>query len=127
MPIYSDINLSFAKHPFTDDVVVRTDVDAVKNALYNLILCRKYDKPFDPDFGTDIRGLLFENFDPLLNIYYETKITETITEYEPRVVLERVKVVDSPDMNAVECIIEFYVIGINSGKQTLTLDFERIR
>lgn len=126
MPLYSDINLNFTKHPFTDDILIRTDVDAVKNSLYNLVLSEKYDKPFDPEFGTNLRGLLFENWDPLLNVYYETKIAEVIAEYEPRVILELVKIKDSADSNAIECVIEFYVRGINN-KQTLTLDFERIR
>ena len=127
MAFYTDINLALAKHPFTDDVMTRTDVDAVKNALYNLVFTKKYEKPFNPDFGTDITNLLFENWDPLLASYYETKIREVIEEYEPRVKLERVSINDSQeDNNSIECTIEFYVRGINS-LQTLNLDFERIR
>lgn len=126
MALYSDINLNFSKHPFTDDVTTRTDAEAVKNALYNLIFTKKYEKPFDPDYGSDITNLLFENWDPLLAVYYETKIAEIIQEYEPRVVLERVKIEDQTESNAIECTIEYHIRGINS-LQTLTIDFERIR
>lgn len=126
MTIYSDLNMNFTKHPFTDDVTVRTDAEAVKNALYNLVLTKKHEKPFNPDYGSDLTSMLFENWDPLLAVYYETKITEMIQEYEPRIVLERVKIEDSSDSNAIECTIEYHVRGINT-LQTLTIDFERIR
>ena len=57
---YSDLDLLFQKHPQTGDVVVRTDAEAVKRSVKNIILTNHYERPFKPNFGGSIRELLFE-------------------------------------------------------------------
>jgi phage baseplate assembly protein W len=126
MTIYSDLNLNLARNPFTNDVMIKTDVEAVKFALYNLVSTQKYDKFFNPDYGIQIKNLLFENYDPLMNSFYERKVVEMIETYEPRVVLENVLFEGSPDANAITLTITYFVRGIID-KQSLNIDFTRIR
>ena len=126
MAIYSDLHTNMLKHPYTDDVVVRQDVLAVREALKNLIMTKKYEKPFDPNFGSDITNMLFELWSPDLKTFFERKIKELVDEYEPRVRLDKVEIVDSSDQNAIELNLEFYVIGINRFDKT-TISFERIK
>ncbi len=45
---WADLDLDFVAHPITKDIVRKTNVEAVKRAVKNLILTNKYDKPFHP-------------------------------------------------------------------------------
>ena len=62
---YSDFNLLFSSHPVTGDVTRKNDEEAVKASLRNLISTRHYERPFHPEIGCQIHGLLFENFNPV--------------------------------------------------------------
>ena len=45
---YSDLNITFNKHPVTGKLSVLKDADAVKRALRNLILTNTYERPYQP-------------------------------------------------------------------------------
>jgi len=57
---YSDIDIFFTRHPVTNDIVVKEDTDAIKRSLRNIILTNNFERPFKPNFGTNITRLLFE-------------------------------------------------------------------
>ena len=60
---FRDVNITFKKHPVTDDVVVSKDNAAIKQSIVNLILTNKGERLFNPDYGSDIRSYLFEPLD----------------------------------------------------------------
>ena len=57
---FADIDLSFKVNPFTKDIYLKTDEEAVKTALKNLIQTRNFERPFHPEIGTQIHSLMFE-------------------------------------------------------------------
>ena len=69
--IYSDLDLDFTRNPVTSDIVKLNDVDSVKRSVKNLIQTNHYERPFHPEIGSDIRGLLFENMTPLTALNHE--------------------------------------------------------
>jgi phage baseplate assembly protein W len=88
---YRDIDLSFAKKP-SGEIYKKTDAAAVKQAVKNLLLTNKYEKPFKPTFGGDLNRFLFslgEDFD-------ESEVSEVIavaiSNYEPRALIRDVNV-----------------------------------
>ena len=82
---YIDLDVLFRKHPQTGDVVVRTDAEAVKRSVRNIILTNHYERPFKPGFGGSIRNLLFElNTDRKLR-KAKNRIVNMIEVFEPRV------------------------------------------
>ena len=85
-----------------------------------------YERPFHPELGCGVRGLLFENFTPITGIYLKRKIEEVITNYEPRVNLQSVSVDDDPDNNRLVCDIYFLVQGV-PGPQQVTTMLQRLR
>ena len=125
--VYSDFDLSFRKHPFTRDTLVRYDVDAVKQALTTLFLTNNYEKLFDPTFGIGIRHMLFELANPLTKITLKKKIQNQLAYYEPRVVIDDIVLNDSPDSYELTVDFYFHVIDNPSMKEKLTLQFERVR
>ena len=73
MPFYKDIALSFDKDPFSEDVVTKVDINSVRQALKVLVLTNPGEKPFDPNFGAGVSGLLQEN---LCRVKRELKIIQ---------------------------------------------------
>ena len=63
--IYKDLDLNFGRNPITNDVNKLTDVEAVKRSVRNLINTNHYERPFHPEIGSGLRGMLFEPMSPL--------------------------------------------------------------
>jgi phage baseplate assembly protein W len=121
---FSDLDLNFTKHPVTKDVVRKFDDDAIKASVKNLILTQNFERPFHSDIGSQIRGLLFEPATPMLNILLKRVITDTITNYEPRVSLNEVGITFSPDDHEIYVRIYFTIINTT---RPLTVDLTLTR
>ena len=124
--IYSDLDLNFTRNPVTNDIPKVEDVDAVKRSVKNLIQTNFYERPFQPELGSGVRGLLFENFTPITCIFLKRKIEEIIKNYEPRASLQNVTVEDEPDKNRLKVSIYFYVVATNE-PVVVTTFLERLR
>jgi phage baseplate assembly protein W len=107
--IYSDIDFTFTKKPVTADVALSYDAQAVSRSIRNLLNTQNYDRLFNPDLGSQITGLLFENISPVIATTMETMISNIITAYEPRAILKSVSVSSQPDQNAYNVSITFYI------------------
>jgi phage baseplate assembly protein W len=107
--IYSDIDFAFTKKPVTADVALSYDAQAVSRSIRNLLNTQNYDRLFNPDLGSQITGLLFENISPIVATTMETIITNLVTTYEPRARLQSVRVSSQPDQNAYNVSITFYI------------------
>jgi phage baseplate assembly protein W len=108
---YRDIDLTFYNKPNTGDIYKKTDAAAVKQALINLMLSNAYEKPFDPDFGADLRSLLFELADDGIDEEIEKKIKRTAYIYEPRAEILKVQVNVDPDHNTANITTTFKVVN----------------
>jgi phage baseplate assembly protein W len=124
--IYSDIDFTFTKKPVTGDVALSFDNKAVIRSIRNLLSTRKYERPFDPDLGSNIDALLFENFSPLVASLIEREVIDTINNYEPRALVDSVKVSANPDSNQYDVTITFYIENATL-PTTVTLLLERNR
>lgn len=123
---YSDFSLTFNSHPYSSDVVVKTDEEAIKQSIKNLILTKNYSRPFHPEIGCQIHGLLFENWDPILENTMQQTISDLIDKFEPRVRLIDLKLNPSPDENSLDVTVEFQIK--NSEKPvTLKTALTRVR
>lgn len=125
MPTYADISLSFNKHPGTKDITKVYDVEAVKQAIRNIFLYNRFEKPFDPDFGLNIREYLFEPNSPGLNAVVKRQINNQLQQYEPRCSVDEVKI-ESDDLHTLSIELKFHVVGFNAA-QTVTISVARTR
>lgn len=117
---FSDIDLNFIASPLNGDIARKYDENAIKQSVKNLVMTNHYEKPFHPEIGSQVRGLLFEPFSPLLQAMLEQAITNTIQNFEPRVQLLKVYVKLNPDNHTVLCTIVFTIINT---QKPLTVDF----
>jgi phage baseplate assembly protein W len=124
--IYKDIDMSFSPNVLTKDVGKKFDVNAVKQAIKNVLLTQKGEKPFNPNYGSGVYDLLFEPMDYFVSSIMQKEIETTLENYERRVKVIDVICEPNFDLNQYEIRVEFFVVGIKE-PQVYTNILERLR
>lgn len=106
---YSDLNLSLQLHPTRKDIIPLKDDAAVKNAVKNLVLTSHYERPFHPELGGNMRGLLFEPADTITQLAIKDNIKKILADHEPRINKVRVFIEDQADRNSYRVTISFNI------------------
>ena len=107
--IFKDLNLDFQQNSATKDIQKLTDVEAVKRSVRNLISTNHYEKPFHPEIGSNLRGMLFELMSPQMNHVISKQIENLIKNYEPRCNLTQVHTQPMFDRNGYSVQVSFMV------------------
>jgi phage baseplate assembly protein W len=124
--IYKDLNLDFQQNTATKDIQKITDVESVKRSVRNLINLNHYEKPFHPEIGSNLRGMLFEIISPQMTHFIGKQIELLIKNYEPRCKLVEVKNKPNLERNGYSVSISFYVVNHSQPVQVETF-LERLR
>ena len=114
---FKDINLSFKRHPVTNDLVTIRDEDAIKRSIKNIIFTILGEKPFEPNFGSVINDALFDLDTNLNEIRIQDEITSSLKEYEPRISNIIVTVTVAPDTNEMNCTVQYDIVGLSTPPQ----------
>ena len=114
---FKDINLSFKRHPVTNDVLTISDEDAIKRSVRNIVFTILGEKPFDPNFGSVINDSLFELDTSLNQIRVSDEITQSLLSYEPRISNVEVTASIYPDSNELNCTVQYDITGISAPTQ----------
>ena len=110
--VFKDINLSFKRHPVTNDVVTIRNEDAIKRSVRNIIFTILGEKPFEPEFGSIINEALFELNTDLNEIRISDEIKNSLENYEPRISGISVSVSVYPDSNEMNCTVQYDITGL---------------
>ena len=124
---FKDISLSFDPHPVTKDLPVLSNERAIVRSVRNLVETIPTERFFDSNMGTNIRGMLFENFSGSDVMIIEDMVRNTVRNYEPRVGDIGVEVDAKPDSNAIEVKVLFEIVGLQSPLQSFTFILEPTR
>ena len=125
-PIFTDIDFGFARHPISNDITRKSDVEAIKISLKNLIRDSFYERLFNSSIGSSVYRLLFEPMSPIVSVMMKRAIEQTITNFEPRVALQNVIVTTQYDNNSFSVDIEYTILGTQS-MQLFSMILERSR
>lgn len=123
---YSDFYNNFSKNFGTKDLARLTNEQSIINSLKNIILTNKGERPFQPDFGCNISGLLFENFSKFTTDAIETEIRTAVENFEPRVRTIKIAVFETQDNHSVEIQLFFTTIN-NPENISISFFLSRIR
>ena len=123
---FVDIDLNFTIHPIRKDINVIINEMAIITSMKNLILTGHYERPFNPDLGGNMRRLLFEPLDNITSGSLQREIVETISNFEPRVSISKVKVSPNSKKNAYNVEVIFYIIN-SPNPITISFFLKRIR
>jgi phage baseplate assembly protein W len=124
--LFSDIDLDFTPHPVSGDITVLKDSSAVKRAVRNILFTGLYERPFNPDFGGNLKQLLFEPATPMTAVTIKTYIQDALRIYEPRVSIVDLQVSLDQDLLGYNVYLLFAVDNI-SQVDTVQIFLERIR
>ena len=109
---FRDFSLTFEKNAVTNDVLSLKNEAAIKASVKNIIMYNFLEKPFDPMFGGNVVGLLFENASPTQAADLESRIADAINIHEPRVAHLETKALWTEDRNQLDVSIRYVILGI---------------
>jgi len=124
---FKDININFKKHPVTGDLVVSKDASAIKQAIVNLLLTNKGERPFNPDYGSNIRSYLFEPLDYGTAAQVEMSIKSTLAEFEPRIDVLSIETYPNYDGNSFDVDMTYVIVGSDDPPTAVQLVLNRTR
>jgi len=116
---FKDINLSFKRHPVTNDVITLRNEDAIKRSVKNIVFTILGEKPFEPNFGSAINESLFELNTSLNEVRIEDEIKSSLLNYEPRIANTEVTVSVYPDSNEMNATVQYDIVGIPAPPQSV--------
>ena len=121
---FRDFSLTFEKNAVTNDILALKNEAAIKESVKNIVLYNFYEKPFDPFFGGNIIGLLFENSTPNMELEIKNRIEQSVEIYEPRVTAVSVDVDFEPDRNELNCSVSYLILGISPKFDDISVAFK---
>ena len=124
---FKDISATFQVNPMNLDLIALKNVSAIARSVRNLVLTVPGEKPFQPEVGSNVTNLLFENLDELTATAIKNEITNTIVNFEPRVELNSVDVQANFDSNAFDVTVQYFIIGIDVPEQQLSFVLQLTR
>ena len=120
---FTDIDVNMTLHPQSKDVVLKTDFNAIKRSVKNLISTNHYERLFKPSLGVNLRGMLFE-LNTTDSIILEEDIKSLINKYEPRARITDVVTSNrGNDLN----VTMYFTVQNDPRPYELDLTLERVR
>ena len=122
---YKDFAYSFFANPMSGDVGKKTGADAVKSAIVSILKTNHNERMFQPEFGSNIRALLFEQMNPITEQRMKTEVENAINNHEPRAEILGITVTGQEEQNRYLVSILFNVSS-EAEPQKLETYFDRV-
>jgi phage baseplate assembly protein W len=110
---FKDVSMSFKFNPLSGDLITLKNENAIARAVRNIVSTTPGEKFFNPEFGSSIGEILFENVDDITAVSIQDEIKNCLGNYEPRVELIDVFVDPNFDENQFDVTITYRIIGVD--------------
>jgi|TARA_X000000950_G_scaffold275584_1_gene362208 phage baseplate assembly protein W len=124
---FKDISMTFQKNPLNNDLLGLKNENAISRSLKNIVFTIPGEKFFNPNFGSQLYTVLFENLDDISALKIKDEIRQSIINFEPRVDLIDVKVSPNFDNNEFDVTIIYEIIGADVSAQILQFVLQSTR
>jgi phage baseplate assembly protein W len=91
-----------------------TTKDAAITNLKNLVLTEKGERYMQPNFGTNIRTILFDNNTEDIRSILETTVNEDVKYWLPYITMNNVDVIPSADMHSLTVALYFRITSVGA-------------
>jgi phage baseplate assembly protein W len=118
--IYADLDILFSANPISGDITTKKDSDAVKRSVRNILLTNHYERPFKPNFGANLRAMLFELDGIGAKKRIKKNIIKTLSILEPRIGNIRVDISET-ESNNIDVRVSYI---IRNGLKQSSVDFK---
>ena len=119
---YSEIFAPFQRNPI-QDVKLGYNGKCVADSIYYILNTRKGERAMLPQFGSDIRHLLFQPIDMQTALDIEMEIRDAIEKWEPRAIIDDVNVIPDYGRSSYIVSIKFHIRGLEPELQEIRIDF----
>ena len=110
---FKDVSMSFKFNPLSGDLITLKNENAIARAVRNIVSTTPGEKFFNPEFGSSVGEILFENVDDITAVSIQDEIKNSLGNYEPRVELIDVFVDPNFDENQFDVTITYRIIGVD--------------
>jgi len=121
---FRDFSLTFEKNAVTNDVLALNNEAAIKESVKNIVFYNFYEKAFDPAFGGNVIGLLFDNYTPNDAQKIKRRLKEAIDTHEPRVAVYEVKTKWTEDRNQLDVSVAYVIMGLPPTFDSIEIAFK---
>ncbi len=122
---YKDLAFSMFANPMNGDIGKSTGATSLKRAIVGILKTNFNERMFQPEFGSNIRALLFEPMNPITEQRMKTEIEEAVKRHEPRAQVIGINVEGQEEQNRYLVNILFNVSS-EAEPQKLETYFERL-
>ena len=124
---FKDISMTFQANPLNNDLIAIKNENAIARSIRNIVFTLPGEKYFNPNFGSKISKVLFENIDDITASVIVDEIKESIRNFEPRVELLDVQSFPNFDNNQFDVSITYEIIGSDIEPQDLQFALQPTR
>ena len=124
---FKDLSMTFQSNPLNDDLIGLKNENAIARSVRNIVMTVPGEKFFEPDFGSRVSKLLFENVDDITASQIQEEIEYSIVNYEPRVKILSITVNTDNDNASFDAVIVYEIIGADVAPQELQFALQSTR
>ncbi len=123
---YKDLDFTFKQNPNTNDVGIKKNNDSVKQSVLNILRTNHGERPFNYNFGANLRAYLFENMTNITAANISTSINVALRNWEPRIEVLNTNIQAKADDNEIYITVTGRVKSSNEILD-ITTTIERLR
>ena len=123
---YKDVDFTFKQNPNTNDVGIKKDNASIIQSVLNILRTNHGERPFNYNFGANLRSYLFENMTNITAAQMSTSVSTALANHEPRLEVLNVNI----QARAMENEVTITVTGmVRSSNEVLDISttIERLR
>ena len=124
---FKDISMTFQANPLNNDLIAIKNENAIARSIRNIVFTLPGEKYFNPNFGSKISKVLFENIDDITASVIVDEIKESIRNNEPRVEVLDVQAFPDFDNNQFDVTIIYEIVGSDIEPQELQFALQPTR
>ena len=98
---YKDLDFTFKQNPNTNDVGIKKDNASISQSVLNILRTNHGERPFNHNFGANLRAYLFENMTNITAANMSTSINTALKNSEPRIEVLNTNIQAKADDNEV--------------------------
>jgi phage baseplate assembly protein W len=97
----------------------------IKSNLINLLLTNKGERPYNLNFGSDLKKLLFEPLTDILTNSIKENILRSINTFIPDIIVTSMDIIPNTEGNSITAMVS-YRLRISGNKDKIYIDFSTI-
>ena len=118
---YHDFSFNFSHNPMSGDVAKKAGAAAVKSAMLSIMKTNYNERLFQPEVGSGLKNLLFEQMSDLTAQLLEDEVRSAIDAWENRAQIISIEVFPEEEYNRYRVAVIFRIVNDPKEQQTEVL------